>query len=87
MTKLKTIKDFKRGLLELKSLEESNLSKSELKIISDMDTNKSYTSIRELRQEAIKRIKNCSDCQSNSYCSACCRDIWFNNLTEEDLKE
>jgi len=85
MTKLKTIKDFKRGLLELKSLEESNLSKSELKIISDMDTNKSYTSIRELREEAIKWLREDVEVFGINHMAV---QMWLErfNLTEEDLK-
>lgn len=51
-----------------------------------------------LKAEAIKRVKNCNaelggttllqcgDIKGN-YCSACKRDIWFNNLTEEDLED
>ena len=44
---------------------------------------------RLLRQEAIKRIKNCKTCNKwavEAHCRACERDMWFNNLTEEDLK-
>ena len=55
----------------------------------------------ELRQEAIKRVKACEspvDFTRNdrcgkaldkfpyNYCDVCQREIWFNNLTEEDLK-
>ena len=46
----------------------------------------------EIRQEAIKWIKQCVDCTYDSNeqmripCLACCRDIWFNNLTEENSK-
>ena len=39
-----------------------------------------------IRQEAIKRIKNCDDCSDDWVCPVCARERWFNNLTEEDLK-
>ncbi len=52
---------------------------------------------KELRQEAIKRIKACekpvdftrSDrCGTNgNYCEICEREIWFNNLTEKEMEE
>ena len=56
--------------------------------------------LHKLKQEAIKRVNNCLDrvypegerkgwvvCGSNKkYCKACKRDIWFNNITENDLK-
>ena len=49
---------------------------------------------KELKQEAIKRILNCCPnnnvggvpLRKNKRCIACERDIWFNNLTEKDLK-
>ena len=56
----------------------------------------------ELKAEAVERVKNCknrvispdmcSSCGDISFsneimrCDACKRDIWFHNLTEEDLK-
>lgn len=44
-----------------------------------------------MKTEAIKRVKNCreNECVNKILgfrCSACKRDIWVNNLTEEDLK-
>lgn len=54
-----------------------------------------------LKQEAIKRVKSCKkpvdftrsdrcgkslDKFPYNYCEICQREIWFNNLTEEDLK-
>ena len=45
---------------------------------------------RKLRQEAIKRVKNCTESicllKNHDRCIACKRDIRFYNLTEEDLK-
>lgn len=51
----------------------------------------------QLREEAIKRIKSCKRpvnftrndrCGHNKkeYCDVCQREIWFNNITQEDLK-
>ncbi len=40
-----------------------------------------------LKQEAIKRIKNCHDgCSENLRCKACKRDMWFYDIKEEELK-
>ena len=42
-----------------------------------------------IRQEAIKRVKSCGcygKAAKNYRCIACKRDIWFNNITEEDLE-
>ncbi|MGR3175082.1 MAG: hypothetical protein ACUZ8N_10840 [Candidatus Scalindua sp.] len=41
-----------------------------------------------IKQEAIKRVKACKVCEltSNGKCRVCEREIWFNNLTEEDLE-
>lgn len=50
-----------------------------------------------LKQEAIKRVKECKRpvdftrhdrCghDKKEYCDVCQREIWFNNLIEEDLK-
>ena len=41
-----------------------------------------------LKQEAIKRVKACDDelCCKKYRCPVCKREIWFNNITEEDLK-
>jgi len=49
---------------------------------------------RKLKAQAIKRVKNCCPndnlggipLRKNKRCIACERDIWFYNLTEEDLK-
>ena len=55
-----------------------------------------YNNICEMciKPEAIKRVKDC--CPNDNvggrplrkaeYCGGCKRDIWFNNLIEEDLK-
>jgi len=70
---LKTLKDFKERLFKC-------------------DKHKDYCGVIEtsdLRQEAIKRVKDCcGECRiDNDTCDACRRDIWFNNLTEEELKD
>ena len=49
---------------------------------------------RKLKAEAIKRVKSCCPndnvggipLRKNKSCEACVRDIWFYNLTEEDLR-
>ena len=62
---------------------------TELKTLKDMKHWHGEVKAKELKQEAIKRIKDC-DCYNKFYdldkCKACERDIWFNNLTEKDLK-
>ena len=47
-----------------------------------------------LKAEAIKRVNNCCPVAGYNYpqnkferCNVCEREIWFNNLTEEDLGE
>ncbi len=44
--------------------------------------------VNELRQEAIKWIKNCCDdfCDDNQLCRSCFKFQEFFNITEEDLK-
>lgn len=44
--------------------------------------------VSDLRAEAVKRVKShYPDCNlSFGRCKGCERDIWFNNLTEEDLE-
>lgn len=49
---------------------------------------KAYTGA-ELREEAIKRVLTCGACcgiHPDLRCEVCKREVWFNNLTEEDLK-
>lgn len=68
------------------------MKKEELKTLKDLGTNQVVNEV--LKKEAIKRVKNC--CPDDNVggiplrkakrCVACERDIWFNNLTEEDLK-
>jgi len=79
----------------LRRLLNDDLSKKgeELKTLKDMFDG--YWFVPALRQEAIKRIKSCkapvnftrSDrCGTKGeYCELCKRDMWFYNLTEEDL--
>ena len=66
---------------------------SELKTLKDFGIE---VDCSELKQEAIKRVKSCNKpvdftrndrCGYNKkeYCDICQREIWFNNLTEEDL--
>ena len=39
------------------------------------------------RREAINRVNSCHDaCSKDFRCKACQRDMWFNGITEEDLK-
>jgi len=56
-TKLKTLKDLSKGLLEYKSATDSNLTKAQKKFIKDMDSDKDIVPISDLKQEAIKWIK------------------------------
>ncbi len=76
--KLKTLKDIKN------TEEETN------RICSCGSTKESHGLewIREstIREEAIKRVKNCPCDDLEDPCDVCKREIWFNNLTEEDLK-
>ena len=70
-----------------------------LKTLKDLERgsiNGRYVYSKNLRQEAIKRVRSCKEfvqltrndkCGTNGeYCLACERDIWFNNLTEKDLE-
>lgn len=42
---------------------------------------------KQLKQEAIKRIKACyNGCSKDFRCKACNRDMWFYDLTEDELK-
>ena len=65
---------------------------SKLKTLKDLDVcNGLYYLIK---AEAINRVNNCcpndniggTPLRKDKRCEACKRDIWFNNLTEEDLK-
>jgi len=74
---------------------------SELKTLKDLRENigvlvEGGIVYQKLKQEAIKRVKGCKEivgftleCRNatkESKCGGCKRDIWFNNITEEDLK-
>ena len=77
----------KEELETLKEIYEENL-------IEFKDCRRTFELQNKLRQEAIKRVKSCCPndnvggipLRKNKSCIACERDIWFNNLTEEDLK-
>ena len=66
---------------------ESNIM-SNTKLCKQNWLQQTATIFHALRQEAIKRVKNCHDsCSKKFRCKACKRDMWFNNLTDEDLVE
>ena len=78
MSKLKTLKDIE---FKIWTNEETNVfQNNEIK--------------KKLKAEAINRVNNCcpndniggTPLRKNKRCEACKRDIWFNNLTMEDLK-
>ena len=78
MTELKTLKDLKSNNSYLPN----------------------YVHLKNLKAEAVKRRKNCKELLEFSgchpcgteyrgsifRCKGCERDMWFHNLTEEDLK-
>ena len=67
-----------------------------LKTLNDLNKNGNYIMKTHLKAEAVKRVKNCKEqigfkllCKHSVIghkCLGCKRDIWFNNITEEDLK-
>jgi len=70
------------------------MNKEKLKTLKDLEFNGTYDFYDILRNEAIKRVKICCPealpdqfTKNKSRCDACERDIWFFNITEEDLKQ
>ena len=78
----------KKELKTLKDLERSVFDQFD----SEITTHKRLIDSYDLRQEAIKRVLMCG-CNAmvkidstTERCGACKRDIWFNNLTEEERR-
>jgi len=77
MSELKTLKDLP----------------NESRYDADKDIKLDAVLVETLKQEAIKRVKSCckddnvggTPLRKSPRCGGCIRDIWFNNLTEEDL--
>ncbi len=88
MSKLKTLKDF----IEADEEEVKNLSSGNYEGLKYFQGRLDL--FNELKAEAINRISNCcpndniggTPLRKDERCEACKRDIWFNNLTMEDLK-
>ena len=80
MTELKTLKDFK-------DLGDPN-ARGEEALIRDFEQNSNNELIEQLKQEAIKWIKEMDIKKSEDYCNRMMDFIInFFNLTKEDLKE
>ena len=72
---------------------EKNMADTELKTLKDLTAEFvkegfcDWSVLERVRQEAIKRVKACRTCfgKKGKRCSGCDRDIWFHDLTEEEM--
>jgi len=96
--KLKTLKEMKNPISIINVRESIKFMQMPKRV---RETQPHFVYIKDLKQEAIKRVKSCTRpvdftrndrCGEDSgrfpynYCDICQREIWFNNLTGEDLK-